>query len=294
MPKTRVVEIIEEASRYIEDNLAESISLDSISNHLGFSKYHLHRIFKALTGKGLIEYSRSRRLAASLNDLVDTGSSILEIALKYGFSHEPSYIRAFCNEFSISPGRYRRQCTPLSVTLPLDSTLLTEADDSLFVQPFFVFKPSFTIGGIYQRITAEDGFLAASQAAQHFFFHRRQEISNPVHPNRYIGFTNWNTMQFGYTDYLSGIEIADPADLPSGFDSESVPSTYYAVFRFIGLFNPRQLSAVHIQDIWRFADCVWLKAKGISRSQLYSFELVDMDIARDDYCELDLYVQVID
>ena len=63
-------EIISQCVDYIESNIYNKITLDDISNHTGISKYHLHRIFKSLTGEALMEYVQSRKLTLSIRELV--------------------------------------------------------------------------------------------------------------------------------------------------------------------------------------------------------------------------------
>ncbi|MBP2630601.1 MAG: transcriptional regulator with only domain, AraC family, partial [Firmicutes bacterium] len=78
--------------RYIEENLYKKFSLDDIAMHCGMSKYHLHRMFKSLTGESLMEYVQSRKLSSSISELKDTSRRIIDIAMDYGFDYEQSYI----------------------------------------------------------------------------------------------------------------------------------------------------------------------------------------------------------
>ncbi|RPJ47921.1 MAG: hypothetical protein EHM21_07900 [Chloroflexi bacterium] len=57
-------------------------------------------------------------------------------------------------------------------------------------------------------------------------------------------------------------------------------------------FHPDQLTNKHISHIWYFIEYTWLAERGLSRKDVYSFEYVDSSLARADYCELDLYVQM--
>ena len=93
----------------IEKTLPDQISLDDLAAEAYLSKYHLHRVFRALSGVPLAEYIRRRRLTDSLEALSDSAKTVLAIALDYGFSHEQSYIRAFRSLWGITPGEYREQ-----------------------------------------------------------------------------------------------------------------------------------------------------------------------------------------
>ncbi|WP_199616197.1 VOC family protein [Paenibacillus alkalitolerans] len=55
-----------------------------------------------------MEYIRKRKLTkASYDILTSHNAKILDIALKYGFSSEEAFIRAFKKQFGVTPGSYR-------------------------------------------------------------------------------------------------------------------------------------------------------------------------------------------
>lgn len=94
--------------KYIEENLKENITLESISSYVKISKYHLNRIFKEVTNNQLMHYVKYRKLTSSINELLYTDLRIVDIAMEYKFEHEQSYIRSFKNTFNISPGTFRK------------------------------------------------------------------------------------------------------------------------------------------------------------------------------------------
>ena len=55
-------EIVAACVNYIENNIYNKITLDDVAQQSGISKYHLHRMFKSLTGESLMEYVQSRKL----------------------------------------------------------------------------------------------------------------------------------------------------------------------------------------------------------------------------------------
>ena len=102
-------EIIARCIGYIEDNLHNKITLDDIAMSCGISKYHLHRLFKSLTGEPLMEYVQARKLSDSIFELKDTNKRIIDISLDYGFDYEQSYIRAFRKKFGFTPLKVRSE-----------------------------------------------------------------------------------------------------------------------------------------------------------------------------------------
>lgn len=93
---------------YIEDHLKEPISLDDLTNISGFSKYHFHRIFKAIVGEPLSYYISHIKLEKSAFLLVHRKDmNITDIAYDLGFTDSAVYSRAFKNHYNASPVFYR-------------------------------------------------------------------------------------------------------------------------------------------------------------------------------------------
>ncbi|MCY6371223.1 helix-turn-helix transcriptional regulator [Clostridium ganghwense] len=101
------IQEIQAALDYIEMNLHEELTLDEISKVVGFSKFYFHRIFKKEVGISLYDYVRKRRLTKAASVLLNTNTSILDIALTYRFESQESFTRAFKSVYQLPPGRYR-------------------------------------------------------------------------------------------------------------------------------------------------------------------------------------------
>lgn len=177
----------------IEEHMHEHLSMEDISGQVYLSKYHLQRIFKSLTGRGIMEYARSRKLTESLQELLYTNDRIVSIAQKYGFEYEQSFTRAFKGEYGLSPSEYRRSPGHVQITPKADPSLLIELDNALLVRPFHVFRPAFELGGLLHQVSIQenrDEFKATS-LANDFFYGHRSRIKQAVNPNVYYGYTFW-------------------------------------------------------------------------------------------------------
>ena len=86
---------VRKSIEYINNNLDKKIGLEDIAGRVFMSKFHFHRIFHAVTGKSVAEYIRERRLEEAAKELVNTDSKIVDIALKYQFSSQESFTKAF-------------------------------------------------------------------------------------------------------------------------------------------------------------------------------------------------------
>lgn len=100
--------IIQQSIEYIEANLHEDLTLDTVASFAGFSKYHYHRLFSQATGVNLAEYIRYRRMANAASALLFTKLPILEIALHYRFHSQESFARTFKSFYHLPPGKYRK------------------------------------------------------------------------------------------------------------------------------------------------------------------------------------------
>ena len=100
--------IIQKTIDYIEMNLHEELSLESVAQFAGFSKYHYHRIFQKEVGVTASEYIRYRRIANAANMLLYTDEKILDIALYYRFETQELFTRTFKKFYKLPPGHYRK------------------------------------------------------------------------------------------------------------------------------------------------------------------------------------------
>src|SRR5262245_40475030 len=98
---------------FIEDHLDEELTLDRLARIAHFSRYHFHRIFKALVGEPVNEHVRRLRLEAAAVVLKTTDRGVLEIALAAGYDTHESFTRAFRQMFGVSPSQFRAENHPL-------------------------------------------------------------------------------------------------------------------------------------------------------------------------------------
>ncbi|MDQ0157511.1 helix-turn-helix transcriptional regulator [Robertmurraya andreesenii] len=107
--------IIQKTIEYIEQNLHEELSLESVAQFAGFSKYHYHRIFQKEVGVTASEYIRYRRIADSANMLLYTDEKIIDIAFYYRFETQESFTRSFKKYYQLPPGQYRKIMSKLTI-----------------------------------------------------------------------------------------------------------------------------------------------------------------------------------
>ncbi|WP_318364090.1 MDR efflux pump AcrAB transcriptional activator RobA [Enterobacter sp.] len=100
--------IIRELLIWLEGHLDQSLALDNVAAKAGYSKWHLQRMFKDVTGHAIGAYIRARRLSKAAVALRLTARPILDIALQYRFDSQQTFTRAFKKQFNLTPALYRR------------------------------------------------------------------------------------------------------------------------------------------------------------------------------------------
>ncbi|MBW7981413.1 helix-turn-helix domain-containing protein [Enterobacillus tribolii] len=104
MDKTK---IINELIVWIEKNLDKPMTVDSVAAKAGYSKWHLQRMFKEITGQNIISYIRARKLNECALTLRLTKMPIIEVATLYHFDSQQAFNRAFKKQFHQAPAAYR-------------------------------------------------------------------------------------------------------------------------------------------------------------------------------------------
>lgn len=88
------IERIKSAIAYIGDRLFEKLDLDSISSHVGVSKYHFSRQFKEITGVTVVEYINICRCKYA-KQLIKEGVPIAQAAEQSGFENMSYFTKTF-------------------------------------------------------------------------------------------------------------------------------------------------------------------------------------------------------
>jgi AraC family transcriptional regulator len=96
---------------YIEEHLAEPISLSLLAGIVRLSPYYFCRAFKQSFGLPPHRYHTSRRIEHAKTLLAKPSSSVTDIGLTVGFSATSSFTAAFRRGTSLTPTAYRRSLT---------------------------------------------------------------------------------------------------------------------------------------------------------------------------------------
>ncbi len=97
---------VQNAIGYIEENVLEDISLESVGRAIHYSPSSFANLFSALTGYSIGEYIRFRRLSRAAEELANGRASVTDISAKYGYETAEAFAKAFRRLFNCAPSKY--------------------------------------------------------------------------------------------------------------------------------------------------------------------------------------------
>ena len=95
---------------YIREHLAEDLSLETLADLAGFSRFHFHRIFSSIMGETLADFVARLRLERAVALLkADRSMLVTDAALTVGFSALASFSRAFRRRYGLNASAWDRR-----------------------------------------------------------------------------------------------------------------------------------------------------------------------------------------
>ena len=98
---------IRKAIDYMEKHLTDNISAQDVADQVYLSPFFLQKGFSLITGYGLGEYIRNRRLHNAALDLKETEDKVIDIALRYCYETPAEMFRRvwWSMSFRVAIGR---------------------------------------------------------------------------------------------------------------------------------------------------------------------------------------------
>lgn len=93
---------------YLDNNLLEKISIQSLADHFYCSPSSLFHTFKKIEGVTIIEYLQDKRLELAKHFLRTGNRKIADICIDVGFSSTQFFYSYFLKKEKVTPNEYRR------------------------------------------------------------------------------------------------------------------------------------------------------------------------------------------
>ncbi|MFA5532691.1 MAG: AraC family transcriptional regulator [Candidatus Shapirobacteria bacterium] len=250
---------------FIEERLTEDIDYGEVSRIACCSEYHFKRMFSFLSGIGLSEYIRRRRLTLAALDLKDTNLRIIDVAVKYGYNSADSFSRAFHSMHGILPSEARSENTQLKAYPRMTFQLSIKGGCEMKYR--IVEKEPFRLIGFKKRVPiifegVNPEIAKMTELLSPEVIKQLKAISN-VEPIGIISastnFSEGRMEEKGELDHYIGVatssaEIAD-------FDVLEIDASVWAVFESIGAF-PETL-----QNVWGRIYSEWFPSSGYEAAE---------------------------
>ncbi|MFD4522912.1 GyrI-like domain-containing protein [Streptomyces sp. NPDC058470] len=249
-----MLERLNQAMEHIEDHLDQRIEVSELARIAVTSEYHFRRLFSALAGLPLSEYIRRRRLTVAGAEVLAGKRTLLEIAVRYGYSSGEAFARAFRAMHGVGPGEVRRLGASLQSQPRMSFRLIVEGSSSMRYR--VVEKDEFRVVGRKARVPlVHEGMnpgIAAFIRGLGQETIRRIEALSDQDPEGLISVSdNLDDSRAEGTelDYYHGVVTG--AQVPDDMDALSVSAGAWAVFESSGPF-PQTL-----QYLWRDVFTQW-------------------------------------
>lgn len=92
---------------YINENISEEMSIESLAARFYMSRYHLMHKFKSQTGYTIHSYILQKRLIMA-NTLIKSGKTMADACNECGFGDYSSFVRAFKRMYGLSPKKHHK------------------------------------------------------------------------------------------------------------------------------------------------------------------------------------------
>ncbi|MEU0986546.1 AraC family transcriptional regulator [Streptomyces sp. NPDC005953] len=145
-----MLERLNQAMEHIECHLDQRIEVSDLARIAVTSEYHFRRLFSALAGIPLSEYVRRRRLTVAGAEVLAGERTLLEVAVRYGYTSGEAFARAFRVMHGVGPGEARRAGASLQSQPRMSFRLIVEGSSSMRYR--IVEKEEFRVVGKKARV----------------------------------------------------------------------------------------------------------------------------------------------
>ena len=253
---------MENALEYIENNLEETLSVETIAKVAYSSPFHFQRMFHVWTGITLGEYIRKRKLTLAAQQLAISSVKVVDVALNFGYDSPEAFSKAFRKVHGVAPSQARQGGASLKA-FPRVSIQLAGWEEEE-IDYYIVDKEAFTVVGK----SAELNCGSEGRSRQWFWRECRldgtlQKLDSLGKNENFLGIT----MNFNEEFTYMVAKEDDPASMPKGLELYTMPPSTWAIFSWVGRLPDSIQNGIN--SIYR----VWFPATEFEHSGLPEIEV---------------------
>lgn len=107
-PKQQGERVITGITRYLQEHLAEDVSLSILAEQFHLNAQYISQLFKSEIGVGFLSYLTSIRMEKAKKLLLSTSASIADVAEQSGYGDYRVFTKVFKKSEGVTPSQYRR------------------------------------------------------------------------------------------------------------------------------------------------------------------------------------------
>ncbi len=287
-------ERMEAAIDYIESNLegtedkGAALEYSAAAQRANCSLFHFMRMFEIVTGVGVGEYARRRRLSLAAQALASGLTSVIDAGLTAGYESPDAFGRAFKREFGLTPSEAKEPGARLKAWPRLAFSVVLKGDIPMDMR--FEKRDAFRLTGLSQRVSTADGnnwrqipAFWESELKPGGRFTALEACILPGSPMGVMGVCDCDMGSDGSFSYLIAIESpargsSQEKALPPGCVSIEAPAATWAVFESRGPLPGA------IQAVWKRIFSEWFPSSGYEHAEGPELEVYAMgDSQASDY-----------
>lgn len=247
--------IIGRAIIFIETNLYEPLTVETVANAVSYSYYHFHRYFQAVMGESIGSYIRSRRLTQAAYELIYSDKKVLDIAVSLYFESAENFTRAFRKRYGITPTQYRKNGIDLLIGnhVPMQIDKINECNYTNLSPEIVIFKPKFVVGFRFNMSIEKNNSIEMWERLN-TKLSKQNYISR--NSNRYSIYETGDTClsnTFNKNSEVSvfiGLETSYNSNIPEGMKLKQISGGRYAKFIHKGTAKSLIYTYSYIWGVW--------------------------------------------
>lgn len=284
------IKIIEQVLDYIEEHLQdEQLNLETISKQIGYSKYHLHRMFASVIGFNIHNYIQRRRLTESARMLIYSNLSIIEISLCSGYESQRAFSKVFKNIFKVSPGKYRKcqEFYPLQLKFDIHNHNKLRGDMILDIKTIDYNQVKI----VGYNSSTKNGFHVIGKC-WHKLHKNKTKIIDRLDQQFLIGVNDYSEFKTIKSkpifNFIAGAEVSTFNQIPKEMKTFILPASKYIIFVYKGR------SEDSVQPIVDYIYHEWLLNSSCQLNEKNRYDIVKYgeEVDKDGLSEIQYWIPV--